>query len=110
MRPPKASGVVFDQVGGDVGFAVADVAAGDDGLPEAVDHLLGGEVAPARADVALVLALVEDDRLATGGAPLGGFVEGVILDAGVGTPGLGVVVDAAGRCGSSGGARRGRLP
>ena len=47
-----------------VRLAVADVRAGDRALPEAVDHLLGRQVAPALLDVALVLHLVEDDRLA----------------------------------------------
>ena len=55
-RAPRAS---FE-----VGLAVADVAAADGALPEAAHQLLAGDVAPALVDVALVGALVDDDRLA----------------------------------------------
>ena len=78
-----------------VGFAVADVAAAERAEPEPLDHLARGEVAPALRDVALVPALVVNDRLAILGAETHAAVHVRGLEAGVRDPGLRVVVPLA---------------
>jgi hypothetical protein len=64
LRPPE------HVVRAAVRLAVADVDAGHQPPPEAVHHLLRREVAPPLRDVALVAALVDDDRLPVPLAPL----------------------------------------
>ncbi len=42
---------------------MADVGACNRPLPEAVDHLLGGDVPPALREVPFIFYFIEDDRL-----------------------------------------------
>src|SRR5205807_9293323 len=55
-------------------------------------HFARADIAPAARDVAFVLALVKNDWLAEGFAPLRYLLELIALNAGVGHPGLGVIV------------------
>src|SRR5579875_3315975 len=47
-----------------IGFAMTNVSAIGGSHPEAVNHFLGREVPPVWRDIALVAALIDDDRLA----------------------------------------------
>ena len=58
----------------------------------AVDQFLRGDVAPGLDDVALVLRLVVDDRLAVGLAPFEGALDVPVLHADMADPRLAVVV------------------
>ena len=78
-----------------VGLAVADVAAAERAEPEPLHHLACGEVAPGVLEVALVPALVVDDRLAILVAEADPAVHVRGLEAGVRHPVLRVVVPLA---------------
>ena len=94
MGPPELrwSRLFGGESGVDEGFAVGDVAAGDDAEPEAAGHLFAGEVSPAAGDVALVLDFVVEMGFFHASSHVGGGVEVVGLEAGVGDPGARVVV------------------
>ena len=74
-----------------IGLAVAGIAAAHHRDPEAVHQLLRGDVAPGLDDVALVLRLVVDHRLAVGLAPFRGALHVPVLDADMADPRLAVV-------------------
>src|SRR5208337_1187362 len=61
-------------------------------LPETARHGVAGEAAPARRDIALVAALVEDHRLAPVAAPLRAQLQTRILDAGMRAPSAAVLI------------------
>ena len=76
-----------------VGLAVTHVAAPSHALPEPAHEFPSRYVAPAPIDVALVAALVDDYRLPVQFAPSTGALQIMSLDALVGHPGLGVVIE-----------------
>src|ERR1017187_550331 len=86
VRPPE------DVVRVKVCFTVPTVGALPCGQPEAAGHSVGGDVTPARGDVALVLALVEHNGLGPVGAPSGGHLHARILHAGVSAPDAAVLI------------------
>lgn len=77
-------------------LAVSGIAAPDDGLPEAANHLLAGDVAPAVLDIALIGDFVHNDRFFVANAPicnpLGGLIEVNTLNAAMGNPRSRVVI------------------
>ncbi len=91
LGPPQLHAVV------QVRLAVPQVTAAHRGLPEPAGELLAAQVAPALVDVALVAALVDDHRLAVRLPPFGRVLRGAVridpLDAAMGDPRAGVVVE-----------------
>ena len=93
-----AFGPPDDVVGrAEVRFTMADVGAGDVAVPKTKHHFFGGEVAPAAGEIAFVFYLIVNDGFAVGVAVklrAAWFLDGgAILNAGVGDPGLVVVVN-----------------
>ena len=83
-----------------VRFSVPGISAVADANPKAMDELACGDVAPIPLDIALVLALVVDNRLAVLRAPLPHACDVPILHADVRHAFLCVVGNCArsGRC------------
>ena len=84
-------------LGVEVAFAVLGVGAVDVGEPDAAEHFFGFELAPSAGFGAFVVEFVEDDGFVPFVALEFGLVGfaggGGVLEAGVGDPGFGVVVE-----------------